>query len=149
MHSGQLPEFYYYLPEQVAPQHEPTRDKATEKVAKSARGFLDFAEVMLARGAELCSDIARTGEYHSNRFLECTLPALLAQTLVVVREDKRNVREVFKHITPVLEAVDAINAANEPKLPGQEPIVQYLLLILLKFLFLFSTFPPPPPPPFS
>lgn len=130
MHSGQLPEFYYYLPEQVQPQQEPTRDKASEKVAKTARGFLDFAEVMLARGAELCQEIARTGEYHNNRFLECTLPALLAQTLVVVKEDKRNVREVFKHITPVLEAVDKINAANEPTLPEQEPVVQYLYSLI-------------------
>ena len=143
VHSGQLPEFYYYLPEHVQSHQEPAKDKASEKVAKSAREFLDFAQVMLVRGAELLQEMVRSTDYHNNRFLECTLPALLAQMLVVVKEDKRNVREVFKHITPVLEAVDKINAADESEVFGKEPVVQYLLYNLFFYkclLFRFVSF---------
>lgn len=56
------------------------------------------------------------------------MPSLLAQTLVVVKEDKRNVNEVNQNVTALLKCVDKINAAKEIKRVDSEPIVKYLLL---------------------
>lgn len=132
---------FYYLPEDFVVQ-ENNRDKASEKVTRNTRNFLDFSKVLLTRSEEICNELLRTPEYRSNRFLECiyeifsyyihliildSIPLLLSRMLAVTKEMVDQVEEVLGIVTPVLKLVDQVNLATVKgdADDGPEPIVKY------------------------